>query len=649
VPQETRKFAWIVVAVLMLFCQHLRAAVPDWARQAAAQPVGTYDVETKAVVLLDETSYTVTAPGEYVQHHRRAVRILRPDGRDEGELGVHFGQKEKLLSVHAWTVDSSGREYELKDKDFMESSPYAEGLYDDIRFRVAKAPASAPGSVIAFEYEVHRHAWLNQLHWFFQDTIPVREARLTLNLPPGWEFKSSWAAASAVQPSQVGNGWQWTVRDVPGIEHEPMMPAFLALSGRMELAYFDPGGTAVGSWDGLGRWYSGLTNGRRTPTPEISEKVRQLTAGKTDFDGKLRALTSFMQSDVRYVGIWIGIGGYQPHPAGDVFHARYGDCKDKATLLSSMLQEAGIGSEYVLIDTERGTVHPDVPSAWFNHAILAVELPKEIGTDAYHSVVTAKTGKRYLIFDPTDEYTPVGELRSDLQDSYALLITDSRGELILTPTLSPDANIISRTGHFILSSDGTLVGEVVENRSGDHARAVRHALIHANQQQRLQHFEHQLSRSLRGFTLQSTDIQQLDQSQKNLVLTFKFTTPQYGQVRGPLMLLRPRVLGEKGFDVERKLRHYPVELEGTSRQTDVYEIEIPQDYKVDDVPDPVKIDVGFASYQSKIEVTGSKLRYSREYVIHDLSVNPDHMADLRKLEGTIGDDEAAAVVLKRVP
>jgi hypothetical protein len=69
---------------------------------------------------------------------------------------------------------------------------------------------------------------------------------------------------------------------------------------------------------------------------------------------------------------------------------------------------------------------------------------------------------------------------------------------------------------------------------------------------------------------------------------------------------------------------------------------------VDDVPDPVKIDVGFATYQSKIEVTGSKLRYSREYVVHDLSVNPDHMADLRKLEGTIGADEAAAVVLKRV-
>jgi transglutaminase-like putative cysteine protease len=646
--------------VTFAFCSQLSWAgvnIPDWVRQAASRTVPKYEPDTNAVVLLDQTDFTVTAPGEYLEHSRHVVKILRHEGRDEGDLAVHLEQKEKLLSIHAWTIDATGHEYELKDndKDFSESSAYfGFDLYNDIRIRRAQAPASDPGSVVAFEYEVRRHAWINQLNWLYQDRIPVREAGMSLLLPPGWEYKTSSTTADSVQLVKNGdNRWTWTIRDVPAIEHETMMPAFLSLSGRMEISYFgnSDGAATSGSWAALGDWYTGLTAGRRNPTTEISDRAHQLTAGKTSFDGKVKALTEFLQSEVRYVEIQIGIGGYQPHPAGDIFHARYGDCKDKATLLSSMLQEVGIKSNYVLIDTERGVVHPNLPSTFFNHAILAIELPAEIKTDAYQSVVTAKTGKRYIIFDPTDEYTPAGELRSQLQNTYALLVTDSGGELIHTPLLSPDTNLLTRTGHFTLSSDGTLGGEVMEDSSGDHASTERWSLVSDTQQQRSLALEHRLGRSLQAFTVQSSDIQHLDQIQQDLIYKFKFTTPQYAQIRGPLMLVRPRVMGEKSSHVEqeRKPRQYPLELRRTSRETDTYEIEIPQDYKVDDIPDPVKIDVGFASYQSKVEVEGTKIRYWREYVVRDLSVNADHIADWRKLQGVIGSDEAAAVVLKHNP
>jgi hypothetical protein len=217
--------------------------------------------------------------------------------------------------------------------------------------------------------------------------------------------------------------------------------------------------------------------------------------------------------------------------------------------------------------------------------------------------------------------------------------------------LSPETNLLTRTGHFILSSDGTLGGEVMEDNSGDHASTERWALISDTQQQRSQKLDHRLSRSLQGFTVESSNLEHLNQIQQDLIYKFRVTTPQYAQIRGPLMLVRPRVLGEKTAQVEqgRKPRRYPIELRRTSHETDTYEIEIPQDYKVDDVPDPVKIDVGFASYQSKVEVEGSKIRYWREYIVRDLSVKADHIEDWRKLQGVIGSDEAAAVVLKHTP
>jgi len=175
----------------------------------------------------------------------------------------------------------------------------------------------------------------------------------------------------------------------------------------------------------------------------------------------------------------------------------------------------------------------------------------------------------------------------------------------------------------------------------------RVALMHANQQERSQELEQRLNRSLKGFTVQSSDIQQLDQLQQNLVLTFKFSTPGYAQVRDPLMLVRARVMGEKGMPLERKPRRFPFQFEGTSRETDVYEIDLPKEYVVDDVPEPVNVDMGFAMYQSKVEVVGSKLRYSREFVQRNVLIPPDRTEDLRKLEGIIGADEVASVVLKR--
>jgi transglutaminase-like putative cysteine protease len=630
--------------------------VPDWVHQAASQTLPSYPPDTNAVVLLTDENNTVISPSEYVEHYRHVVKILRPDGRNEGRLNVELGQGEKLLYLHAWTVDKTGREYELKEKDFAEQSPYdSEDFYDDIHFRTLQAPSSEPGSVIALEYEIRRHAWHNQVHWFLQENIPVRETRFSVQIPHDWEYKASWSSKTPVEASAMGeNRWQWTKHDLPALEEEPEMPSFLALSERMELAFFAPGENEgnLGSWNGLGRWYSVLTTGRRTPTPEITEKVRQLTTNKADFEGKLRALATFMQSDIRYVAIEIGIGGYQPHPASDVYSHRYGDCKDKATLLSSMLREAGIRSEYVLIDTEHGVVQSSMPSLVFNHVILAVELPTVLnaGTPNYHSVATTKSGKQYLIFDPTDPYTSLGELRAELQDTNALLVTDSGGELIHTPLLPPETNIVANTGRFVLAPDGSLSGEFAETLSGQHAIHSRGMFRNSNDKQRTEHFENYLGNSLKNFTLQSTSIEQLDDLQKDLLLNLKFAAPGYAQTRGSLMLVRPRVLGEKSFSLDhRKPRLYPVEFDGTSKETDVYEIELPAGYTVDDIPEPVKTDVGFASYQSKFEVTGTKLRYSREYTLRNIEVGPERMADLRKFEGIIGADEAASVVLKKIP
>jgi len=313
---------------------------------------------------------------------REAYKILRPNGRWHGTALVSFNPQRKIKSLHGWCIPAQGKDYEVKDKDAVERSlgPGYE-LVSDVRYKVLTIPASEPGNIVGYEYEMEEQPLVLEDTWDFQESDPVRESRYSLQLPSGWEYRASWLNYPEVKPMQGGsNQWQWEVKEVKGIRSEPGMPPISGVAGQMIISFFPAGGPSTrngfSNWKQMGDWYSELTNGRRDPSPQIKAEVAALTAGKTLPTQQMQALAEFVQHDVRYVEIRLGIGGWQPHPASDVFSHRYGDCKDKATLMGSLLHEVGIDSYYVLINTTRGVVREDTPAhAHFNHAIIAIKLP----------------------------------------------------------------------------------------------------------------------------------------------------------------------------------------------------------------------------------------------------------------------------------
>jgi hypothetical protein len=635
----------LVTAVLALASSQV--TVPDWVQQAASRPVGTYPPRTSAVVLLDEGTYFFTAANEYQEHYRKVVRILRPEGRDEGELKVWFRSGERVTSIRAWSTNPAGHNFELKDKEFIAASPFGtEELYSDIMMMVGKVSGADVGSIVAFEYTVVRHPDIAQLNWSFQQENPVVKSSLTLELPEGWEYKSFWANNAPFEPNSVGNNrWQWTRESLAGIAEEEMGPSPGSLVSRMAISVYAPAATRVDSWQTLGAWNNGLTKDRRLPTPEIADKARQLTTGKAGFDATVGPLANFLQRDIRYVAIEIGIGGQQPHFAADIFRHRYGDCKDKSTLLAAMLQSVGINSRYFSVNTRRGIVTESLPSLSFNHEILAIELPAD--APSYHSIVTAKDGKRFLIFDPTDDLTPIGELNAHLQGGLGLLHNDSGGELIRLPVLEPDSNHRQRTAKFLLTPEGNLAGEVTETRNGNSAWFWRSAMTQLNDSERTRYIEHYFSHTLKGLSIKESKLENIDQLSQDLVSRYKLSADRYAQNSGPLLLIRPCVLGTVGLHISWKERKYAVDLTSAERETDRYEIQLPEGYAVDDMPDPVNIDVGFASYQSRYETSGSTIRYWREYIVKDPFVPYEKLADLHRLEDSIGRDEFSTVVLTK--
>jgi len=622
-------------------------------------PLPKVDEKTEAVLLYSETVLNVQANGKIKSMERRAYKILRPGGKGYGTVRADFDSETRITSMHGWCIPAQGKDYEVKDKDAVETALFGVmngELVSDMRTKLLQIPASDPGNIVGYEIEHEDRPYVLQDQWMFQDTIPVREARYTLQLAPGWEYKAVWLNHEEVKPTSVGNNqWQWVVSDMKAIQPENSMPSWKGVAGQMVVSLFPTGGGAnkgFADWNEMGRWENGLAIGRREASPEMKQKVAMLTASSPTPLEKMHALAQFVQRDIRYVAIQLGIGGWQPHPAPEIFVHRYGDCKDKATLMSTMLKEIGVESYYFSVNTTRGAVTPATPAVrWFNHEILAVRLPGDVKDSSLVAVLEHPKLGRLLIFDPTDEWTPFGQLRGELQSNYGLLVTQDGGELLKLPQLPTSRSGVQRTAKLKLSTNGTLSGDFVETRLGDAGLWQRMTLKSVTKEaDKIKPIETIVSHSLSTFQITKASVSNLNLTDQPFGYQYSLVAENYAKNAGNLLLVRPRVLGSKSSDLleTKEPRKYAVEFDGPSRDTDTFEIALPAGYEVDDLPPPVDADYGFASYHSKTEVNGNTLKYTRTFEVKELSVPLNKVEELKKLYRIIAGDERNTAVLKPV-
>ncbi len=629
---------------------------PGWMHALVNAPLPAHDDKTDAVLLYSETSVSVQSVDKIKRTVREAYKILRPGGREYGTVFVYLNSHRRITGLRGWCIPAQGKDYEVKDKEALEISlPKIEGseLISDVKDKVLRIPAADPGNIVGYEYETEEQPMVLQDFWDFQEEAPVRESHYSLQLPAGWEYKATWLNYPEVKPVQPGNPSAWVVTEVKGVRKEEAMPPMSGVMGQMIISFFPPAGSSANgfsNWQQMGNWYRTLISGRTDPSPELKQKVVALTSSSKTQLEKMRSLAQFVQHDIRYVAIEIGIGGWQPHTAPDIFSHRYGDCKDKATLMGSMLHEIGIDSYYVLINTERGAITPEVPAhARFDHAIIAIKLPDGLTDPSLSATVDDPRLGKILFFDPTSELTPLGRISGYLQANYGLMVTPDGGQLIELPKLPSSMNGIRRTAKLNLDANGKLTGRVTETRVGDRASYERFTMrTVTNANERIKPIESLLAGSLSTFVITKADAVNIEHTDLPFGFEYTFESENYAKNAGDLLLVRPRVIGSKSSPLleTKEPRQFPIEFEGPIRDTDEFEIALPPGYLVDDMPPPVDADFGFASYHSKTETTGGVLSYKRSFEIKDLTVPVNKAADLKKFYRIIASDERNTAVLK---
>jgi uncharacterized protein DUF3857/transglutaminase superfamily protein len=595
--------------------------MPPWLREFSTSKAPAYDSKVPAVVLLEEENVTVDESGRVTTTDRKAIRILTREGRKEAVAHqVYIMSTGKVRDMRAWLIRPSGDVKKYEKRDVLDVAAAPGDVYNEVRVRLVEAASDAdPGAVFGYESVSEEKSVFTQFEFSFQNHLPALLSRFALTLPAGWRAEGV-VFNGKVAPVQSGSTYTWEYRNLPFIQAEPASPPMDSIVPRLAVSYVPADdakatrGQVFNGWPGVAHWLAQLEDPQAAADDDLTAKARSLTAGaKTEFE-RIQAIGSYVQA-VHYVSIQTGLGrggGYVPHTAAEVFRKQYGDCKDKANLMRTMLRVAGIPAYMVSIYSgDPEYVRQEFPSPQqFNHAIVAVRV-SDTATEAPSIADHPKLG-RLLFFDPTDEHTPPGDLPIHEQGSLALIDAAEGGDLVRVPVAPASANRVERETEVELAADGSISSRIHEasyGHSGAAFRRIYRAQAHADFTKSIEQW---IASGANGAALGKVEASDR-LADDRFDLRLEFQAPRYAQLmQRRLLIFRPAVLPRRGLALfSESQRQNAVVLHADAFQ-DTTRVKLPAGFQIDELPNGGHLETPFGAYTCSYAATGGELVFTRK-------------------------------------
>jgi hypothetical protein len=623
--------------------------LPEWVPPAdtAYRPEAA---DVPAVVLLREHEILVDKNGRTQTRERVAIRCLTTACGEFAIVRVPYLRGTQSVSdLRVFLVDPGGLVRVLGKKDVIDAALDPDDLYDESRIALLSARREVgPGSLVASEW-TRRDSYAFPQHLVdLQDRLPVVKARCSLVLPEGWRVDAVTFNHPALEAHVAGLRTTWEIGGLAYRPDEPLAPPASLVSPRLALAVHPASGQegaipASRSWDDIGRWASTLFEPAAAAEDAVALRMRELTAKAAGPRERFEAAARFVQN-LTYVSIQMDLGrggGYRPRPAVETLRRGYGDCKDKVSLLRGLLRSAGIATRPVFVSTrDSGWVRREFPSPfWFDHVIIAVA---GIEMRRGEPVADVPGTGPLLLFDPTDPFTPPGELPEALWGGLGLAAGPEASALVTIP--AGKARLERRlTGD--LKSDGSFRLRLREVGSGSSAESLRALARRATRDEVTRGVERWLARSLPGVRVEGADLGESSEG-PSLDVLLSGRLPGW-QDSGKIAVLRAALIPWRGLpSLSSPSRRSPVVFRPTSFSAE-YRLRLPARYSVSEVPSPVQLERSFGRYTMNAKEIEDTLVVTQELQLTGATVPVDRFAEARDFIQAILSSGDAPLVLKR--
>lgn len=464
-----------IVCVTTVCLATLAAAAfsqPSWVKEAAREAT-TYSPHKDASALILHHSVDATLSANKTQLHvQKAIRVIKPDAEKFGHLVEAIAPFREVKNLKGWTLRPEGEVRVLSKEHIIQLS--ASGPRDDAHFLAANLPGVKAGAVVAFEYDIEEIGVTSSYQSFiFQEQQPVRFVRFSVRMPEGWALHEAEWHLQGINFKREPALYEWSGRDLAYRAEEPLMPPWQYLSRRIAIVGYDSTSQTAEhfrDWSAVAKWCVALHDPAARAEPDVAAEARRLTQNLNTTEEKLKRIAEFVRDDIRYVAVEIGKERWQPRNAAQTLYNRYGDCKDKTTLMRALLEAVNIPSVPVLANTTYA-VRSSLPTPFqFNHCIIGIPTQHLPPISAMPNATT----NGWLFFDPTDPTARLGDLPVVLQGDLVLLATQSDTLLQRLPYRVADNYRREFRADAALAADGAMSAKVSIIDFGDRALAARY-------------------------------------------------------------------------------------------------------------------------------------------------------------------------------
>lgn len=628
-----RYFLW-----LFAFLPAILVAKTDDPNYAVFNIPDTLLENANAVIRNHEQIFEVKDAGTATFKVKAAITRLNENAQ-YSDLSVYYDSYSKVRALSAALYDGYGnlirkiKKSEINDISAVSGS----SIYQDDRVKHIDMSYGVYPYTIEYEYEIAYNSIMTYPEWSVQSfATSVEASEYQLILPSDIDVKAKLYQLDIVPKKDKledgGKAMLWQINNLAAKTYQHGTPERYKQLSR---ALFVPTKFRVAghegdmsSWKTYGEFMHKLNKGRDELSTLMAATVHELTDHLDSDKAKIDALYQYLQQNMRYVSVQLGIGGWQTFTAKYVEENKYGDCKALSNFMKAMLKEAGIEAYPVLI---------------YNSRDLAFEADTTFSFPYFNHMILHVPAEQYWL-ECTSTYFPPNYLGFSNADRNVLLITPAGGKLVKTPPLTPANNQqISATTINLKSS-----GEAIVKNAVTYAGALQD---YYRYQVKTKDASELKANFLEDHELPMSQIQALNmavvEQQPEVKIQYELSIPRYATKGGKRLFIPFNSFNT--FDhipAKTEERLYPYNRKMAYTDLDTIVINLPNYAVIETMPKATTIESDFGTYSLTVETKDKQLIYYRKLVMYKMLIQPAQYEAWRKFCQAVAKKDKGKVIVK---
>jgi hypothetical protein len=628
-----RAMLWyLAIASLTLACPGVAdsgASGTGWkpvtSRDRAITAAEVGDADADAAILFREGDLNDTySDGTSLKIYIR-IKVFNERGKRRADVQLPYRLEQgRITDVHARTIRPDGSEVEVDGRDIYDNLllKTSHGVW---RAKVFSMPAVEPGAIIEYRY---RQVYPNGFRYFaldLQSDLYTKELYYRIQPQHASKFDLRWVTFNARDPRRFAPQWDGSyyirATDIPPYRKEPMMPPERTVKIWGWLYYADDFEVEPEKyWRDYAARAFAKTEAETKPTKVIRKIVETITLPQEKLQAKINRIYDYVQSEIKNIGYREEDGdqfdsdsGYKPNDSSDdTIRRGYGTPTEINRLFVAMLRAIGLDARVAELTTR--------DEAAF-HRNFADSLQ-------FTSEVTAVISRDSTVefYDPGTLYCPCGMLSWE-KEAVTSLIHGRKGDpFVETPLTEAKRNERRRVLRVELSEDGRLTAQAELKMFGQQALETRSEVADLSPAERRRHLANEERRSIPSVRIDDASVTAIEDRKDSSVFSLRYgiANTQAVSRTEKRLLLRPALLchaDESLASLPSRVTslyfHYPW------YESDRIEVKVPRGFSLEQLPEPLELDIGAANYRCSFSRSGELVIMERSLMVNAIYLSAE--------------------------